>query len=93
MKMKMNDQLYEGIKKRLTEDLIIAYEVFKEEEHQNLEGVILSLNPLNNFGKYLRENPDKLADFSGHLYENIDFIVHLAFNKEFDDEFFPLIEK
>lgn len=89
----MNDKLYEGIKKSLTDDLIIAYEVFKEEGHQNLEGVILALNPFGNFGNYLRENPDKMADFTGHLFENIDFIVHLAFSKEFNDEFFPLIEK
>ncbi len=89
----MNDKLYEGIKKSLTDDLIIAYEVFKEEGHENLEGVVLALNPFGNFGNYLRENPDKMADFTGHLFENIDFIVHLAFSKEFNDEFFPLIEK
>jgi hypothetical protein len=91
--MKINDCLYEGIKKSITEDLKVAYEVFKEEGHENLEGVILSLNPLGNFGKYLRENPAKLADFSEHIFCNIDFVVHLAFNKDSqDDEFFPLIE-
>lgn len=89
----MNNQIYEGIKKKLTEDIIIAYEVFKEEEHQNLEGVILSLNSFGNFGKYLRENPDKMADFTGHIFENIDFVVHLAFSKDGKDELYPLIEK
>ena len=91
--MKINDCLYEGIKKNITADILIAYEVFKEEGHENLEGVILSLNPFGNFGKYLRENPDKLADFSEHIFCNINFVVHLAFNKDSEDEFFPLIEK
>ena len=89
----MNNQIYEGIKKKLTEDIIIAYEVFKEEGHQNLEGVILSLNSFGNFGEYLRENPEKMADFTGHIFENIDFVVHLAFSKDGKDEFYPLIEK
>ena len=89
----MNDQLYEGIQKKLTEDILIAYEVFKEEGHENLEGVILSLNSFGNFASYLRSNPTKLADFTEHIYANIDFIVHLAFSKEHDDELYPLIEK
>lgn len=91
--MKTNDQLYKGIKKSMVEDLIIAYEVFKEEDYENLEGVILALNPLGNFGKYLKENPAKLADFYEHLYLSVDFIVHIAFNIDGDDEFYPLLGK
>ena len=88
-----NNHIYEGIKKKLTEDLIIAYEVFKEEGHQNLEGVILSLNSFGNFASYLKDNPEKLADFTEHIYANIDFTVHLVFSKDHEDEFYPLIEK
>lgn len=90
--MKNNDKIYGAIKKSLTDDLIIAYEVFKEEEHKGLIGVKLVLNPSGEFAKYLRENPDKLADFTEHLYSNIEFNVHLIFSKEFEDGFFPLIE-
>lgn len=88
-----NEQLYIGIKKRLLEDLIIAYEVFKEEEYEGLEGVILSLNSSGNFGSYLRNNPDKLADFSESLYSDLNFVVHLAFTNDLEDGFYPLIEK
>ena len=88
----MNDQLYEGIKKSLIEDIKLAYEVFKEEEHENLEGVILALNPLRGFGQYLMDNPAKMAEFTEYLFVNTEFVVHLAFDKECDDEFFPLIE-
>lgn len=91
--MKINDCVYEGIKKSLTEDIILAYEVFKEEGYENLEGVILSLNSFKGFGSFLVSNPTKLSDFSNHIYENIDFIVHLAFSKDQEDEFYPLIEK
>ena len=91
--MKINDYVYEGIKKNLTEDLIIAYEVFKEEGYEDLEGVILSLNSSKGFGSFLVSNPSKLADFSNHVYENIDFIVHLAFIKDQEDEFYPLLKK
>jgi hypothetical protein len=91
--MKINECLYEGIKKNLTEDLLVAYEVFKEEGYENLEGVILSLNSSKGFGSFLVANPSKLADFSNHVYENIEFIVHLAFSKDQEDEFYPLIEK
>ena len=91
--MKINDCVYEGIKKNLTEDLIIAYEVFKEEGYDDLEGVILSLNSSKGFGSFLVSNPSKMADFSNHVYENIDFIVHLAFIKDQEDEFYPLLKK
>lgn len=91
--MKINDQIYKGIKKSIVDDLEVAYEVFKEEGYQNLEGVILSLNPLKGFGKYLIDNPKQLADFSEHLFTSTDFVVHLGFNKDSEDEFFPLIEK
>ena len=92
--MKINDYLYEGIKISLTNDLKVAYEVFKQEGYENLEGVILSLTPSKGFGQYLKENPVKLADFSEHIFSNIDFVVHLAFSKDTnEDEFFPLIEK
>lgn len=91
--MKIEDYLYEGIKKKLTDDIIIAYEVFKLEDHENLEGVILSLNSFEGFGSYLKSNPSKLSDFVHHLYSNIDFIVHLVFAKEGNEEFYPLLEK
>ncbi len=91
--MKINECLYEGIKKNLTEDIIIAYEVFKEEGYENLEGVILSLNSSKGFGSFLVSNPEKIADFSDHIFENIEFVVHLAFSKDQEDEFYPLIEK
>jgi hypothetical protein len=91
--MKINDCVYEGIKKNLTEDLLIAYEVFKEEGYEDLEGVILSLNSSKGFGSFLASNPSKMADFSNHVFENIDFIVHLAFIKDQEDEFYPLLKK
>ena len=91
--MKINDCVYEGIKKNLTEDLINAYEVFKDEGYEDLEGVILSLNSSKGFGSFLVSNPSKLADFSNHVYENIDFIVHLAFVKDQEDEFYPMLKK
>jgi hypothetical protein len=91
--MKINDCLYEGIKKSMLEDLQIAYEVFKEEQYEDLEGVILSLNPLGGFSKYLKDNPAKMAEFFEYLFENLDFVVHIAFNNEGDDEFYPFISK
>ena len=91
MKIK-NDQIYTMIKKKMIDDLIIAYEVFKEEEHPDLRGVILALNSSGNFGSYLKNTPGKLADFTEHLYANLDFVVHLAFSNEFEDGFYPLTE-
>jgi hypothetical protein len=92
MKIK-NEQIYTMIKKKMIDDLIIAYEVFKEEEHPDLRGVILALNSSGNFGSYLRNNPSKLADFTEYLYNNLDFVVHISFSNDFNDEFFPFIEK
>lgn len=89
----MNDKLYEAVKKSIVEDLNVAYEVFLEEGYKNLEGVILSLNPLKGFGLYLKENPQKLGDFADHLFTCVDFTVHLAFDKDSEDEFFPFIKK
>jgi hypothetical protein len=77
----------------MLEDLQIAYEVFKEEQYEDLEGVILSLNPLGGFSKYLKDNPAKMAEFFEYLFENLDFVVHIAFNNEGDDEFYPFISK
>lgn len=91
--MKIEEYLYEGIKKKLTNDIVTAYEVFKLEEHENLEGVILSLNSSEGFGCYLKRNPSKLSDLVQHLYSNVDFIIHLVFSKEGKDEFYPLLEK
>lgn len=88
----MINYLYEGVKRKLTEDLIIAYEVFKEEEYEDLIGVILSLNNSKGFGLFLREHPEKLADFSEHLYTALDFTVHLAFLEDGSDDFYPLIK-
>ena len=87
----MNDQLYEGIKKKLTEDIIIAYEVFKEEEYDNLEGVILQLNSTKGFGEFIKKDPVKLADFMEHLYNNLEFLVHISFTNQGEDEFYPLL--
>jgi hypothetical protein len=91
--MKINDCLYEGIKKSMIDDLKIAYEVFKEEKHENLEGVILALNPQGGFSKYLKENPAKLAEFFEYLYVNLDFVVHISFNNDGEDEFYPFLSK
>lgn len=88
----MINYLYEGVKRKLTEDLIIAYEVFKEEGYEDLIGVILSLNNSKGFGLFLREHPEKLADFSEHLYVALDFTVHLAFLEDGNDDFYPLIK-
>jgi hypothetical protein len=89
--MKMNDCLYEAIKKSMVEDLKIAYEVFKDEGYENLEGVILALNPLKDFGSFIKNDPVKLGDFYEHLYSSVDFIVHIAFNIDGEDEFYPLL--
>lgn len=87
----MINYLYEGIKRKLTEDLILAYEVFKEEDYPDLEGVILSLNSSKGFGLFLKSYPEKLANFSEYLYNNLEFTVKIAFLDE--DEFYPLIKK
>lgn len=89
----MINYLYEGVKRKLVEDLIIAHEVFKEEGYENLEGVILSLNNSKGFGMFLKQHPSKLADLSEHLCNNLDFVVQIAFLEKGKEEFYPLIKK
>lgn len=88
----MIEYLYEGVKRKLTEDIIIAYELFQE-EYQNIEGVILSLNASKDFGLFLKEYPSKLADFSEHVFNSVDFTVQIVFMNDSEIEFYPLFEK
>ena len=88
-----NDHVYEAIKKSIINDVQIAYEVFKEEGYDNLEGVILCLNSFSKFSIYLKENPVKLADFTECLFTSFDFIVQLSFVKDGEDEFYPLVNE
>ena len=90
--MKMNnDYIYEAIKKSIINDIELAYEVFKEEEYDNLEGVILQLNSTKGFGEFIKKDPVKLADFMEHLYNNLEFLVHISFTNQGEDEFYPLL--
>ena len=89
----MNDFVFNGIKKSLTEDLKIAYEVFKEEnKNQELSGVTLHLNSTKGFGEYLKNNPDKIKDLLEPLYRELDFCIKLVFSKDGDEEFYPLFD-
>ena len=91
--MKMNnEQIYKAIKVKILDDLEIAYEVFKEEEYENLRGVILQLNSSKGFGEYLKNDHSKLSDFIEHLYEHLDFLVHITFSEDVEEEFFPLLD-
>lgn len=88
---KSNDMLYEAIKTSMVDDLKLVYEVFESDNIENLEGVIVYLNSLREFGNYLKNDHVKLAEFIEHLMYNVDFHVHVAFGEKGDDEFFPLI--
>ena len=88
---KNNDYIYEAIKKSILHDIEIAYEVFKEENYEKLEGVILQLNSTKGFGDFIKNDASKLADFMEHLYNNLEFIVHIAFTEQGEDEFYPLL--
>ena len=91
--MKMsNEQLYQAIKIKIIEDLNIAYEIFKEENYNNLGGVILQLNSSKGFGQYIKNDPAKLSDFLEHLYTHLDFLVHITFDEHVEEEFFPLLD-
>lgn len=88
--MMNNEQLYHAIKIKIIDDLNIAYEVFQEEEYDTIKGVILQLNSTRGFGQYIKNDPSKLSDFLEHLYENLDFLVHITFDENAEEEFFPL---
>ena len=90
--MKMNnDLIYEAIKKSILHDIEVAYEVFKQEGYDNLEGIILQLDTRNGFGQFIKNDHDKLADFMVHLYTNLEFHVNITFTDQDEDEFFPLL--
>lgn len=91
--MDINERLYEGIKKRLTDDIILAYEVFKNEQYPDLKGVVLALNSLGCFGSYIINNSKKLNEFSLYIADQVDFEVRITFSNDFEDGFYPLLEK
>lgn len=90
---KMNDFVFDAIKKSLTDDIKIAYEVFKEENiDKELSGVTIHLNSTKGFGEYLKNNPQYIRDLLEPLYQELDFCIKLVFSKDGDEEFYPLFE-
>lgn len=89
----INDAIFESIKKSLVDDMQIAYEVFKAEGHDDIEGVIFHINSTEGFGVYLKNNPSKLADLTDYLFSNLDFAINLIFSNEGEPEFYPLLPK
>lgn len=86
-----NDLIYKAIKKSIIDDIEVAYEVFKQERYDNLEGIILQLNTRNGFGEFIKNDHEKLADFMVYLYKNLEFQVNITFTDQDEDEFFPLL--
>lgn len=90
---KMNDFVFDAIKKSLTDDIKIAYEVFKEENiDKELSGVTIHLNSTKGFGEYLKNNQQYIRDLLEPLYQELDFCIKLVFTKDGDEEFYPLFE-
>ena len=90
---KMNDFVFDAIKKSLTDAIEIAYEVFKEENiDKELSGVTIHLNSTKGFGEYLKNNPQYIRDLLEPLYQELDFCIKLVFTKDGDEEFYPLFE-
>lgn len=93
MKKKMNDYVFEAIRKSLSEDIKLAYEVFKEEnKNQELSGIAIHLNSTKGFGEYLKNNPNRIKDLLEPLYQELEFCIKIVFDTEGDEEFYPLFD-
>lgn len=91
VKIMMNDQLFEGIKKSLMYDLIKVYIYYKQED-EDVRGVTIKFNATEGFGKYIYENTDKLMDVIEYFNKTITFPYKFLFEKEGEIEFYQLIE-
>lgn len=85
-----NEYIFEAIKMSLLLDTKKVYEHYKVTDPE-IKGIKIKFNISHGFGEYIYNNSDKLMELIDYFNKSVNFPYKFIFDKEGEEEFYPLI--